>query len=53
MLWRATAAADEEEPLRGVELPSEKLNGPATPAPRLGRPGEFDLVDAVEALSEA
>ena len=53
LLWRAAAADDEEALLRWVELPSETLDGPATPAPRLGRPGEVDLVDDVEARSEA
>ena len=51
MLWRV--ADEEDAPLRGGELPSETFDGPATPAPRLGRPGEVDLVDDVEALSEA
>jgi hypothetical protein len=50
LLWRV--ADEEDAPLRGDELPSETFDGPATPAPRLGRPGEVDLVD-VEALSEA
>ena len=50
-MWRV--ADDEDAPPRVVELPSETFDGPATPAPRLGRPGEADLVDDVEALSEA
>jgi hypothetical protein len=51
LLWRV--ADDEDAPLREGELPSETFDGPATPAPRLGRPGEADLVDDVEALPEA